>query len=114
MNAPQGPNTQNQRPTQQATRQGPPPAPNRPWRQSPAQQEPEKDPGSMTVFRTSNFFVHAFAPLQRTGMLPSSDGGTTIIERIRWISVEKQRLAAAQTRLLPDIETNSLRHEIAI
>jgi 4-amino-4-deoxy-L-arabinose transferase-like glycosyltransferase len=40
----------------------------------------------------------------------------TPLERIRWVSAEKQRLMAAQTRLLPQIDTvnATLRQEIAI
>ncbi len=70
----------------------------------PRQQEP-KDVGSVTLFRTGNFFVHAFTPIQKTGRLQNANGSATIIERIRWTSAEKQRLLAAQTRLLPQIDT---------
>ena len=70
----------------------------------PRQQE-TKDVGSVTLFRTGNFFVHAFTPIQKTGRLQNASGNATIIERIRWTSAEKQRLLAAQTRLLPQIDT---------
>ena len=70
----------------------------------PAQQE-ARDPGNVTLFRTGNFFVHAFTPIQKTGRLQNASGNATILERIRWTSAEKQRLLAAQTRLLPQIDT---------
>jgi 4-amino-4-deoxy-L-arabinose transferase-like glycosyltransferase len=57
------------------------------------------------MFRTGNFFVHAFAPRLRTGTLPRTGAEGTILERIRWTSAEKQRLLEAQTRLLPQIDT---------
>ena len=71
----------------------------------PDPQQQAKDPGSVTLFRTGNFFVHAFTPIQKTGRLQNASGSATIIERIRWTSAEKQRLLAAQTRLLPQIDT---------
>ncbi|HLI06989.1 MAG TPA: glycosyltransferase family 39 protein [Ktedonobacteraceae bacterium] len=76
----------------------------------------EKDPGNVTLFRTGNFFVHAFAPQVKTGSLQRTGGSTTILERIRWTSAEKRRLVAAQTRLLPQLETANaaLRQEITI
>jgi hypothetical protein len=79
-------------------------------------QEQENDPGSVTLFRTGNFFVHVFEPLRKTGALLRGDGSATIIERIRWTSAEKQRLMAAQTRLLPQVDTvsSTLLHEITI
>jgi hypothetical protein len=97
-------------------RQVPPPSP-RPQQSRQAQvQGQEKDPGSVTLYRTGNFFVHAFEPLKRTGALLRAEGSATIIERIRWTSAEKQRLVAAQTRLLPQVDTvsSSLLHEITI
>ncbi len=72
---------------------------------TPPQQPEAKDPGNVTLFRTGNFFVHAFTPLQKTGRLQNASGNATILERIRWTSAEKQRLLAAQTRLLPQIDT---------
>jgi len=57
------------------------------------------------MFRTGNFFVHAFAPRLRTGTLARTGAEGTILERIRWTSAEKQRLLEAQTRLLPQIDT---------
>lgn len=87
----------------------------------PPQQKPEKDPGNVTLFRTGNFFVHVVTPLLKTGALRTgglrqAGAGETIIERIRWTSVEKQRLMAAQTRLLPQAEpiNATLRHEITL
>ncbi len=76
-----------------------------PGQQRPPRQPEAKDPGSVTLFRTGNFFVHAFKPIQKTGRLQNASGSATILERIRWTSAEKQRLLAAQTRLLPQIDT---------
>ncbi len=99
------------RPDVQWGRQIPPPS--QPRVQTQVQ---EKDPGSVTLFRTNNFFVHSFEPLRKTGALLKGDGSTSLLERIRWISAEKQRLMAAQTRLLPQADTfsSTLLHEIAI
>lgn len=55
---------------------------------------------SLTLFRTGNFFVQAFAPRFRAKT--GSQG--SLRERIRWTSVEEQRLLAAQTRLLPQVD----------
>lgn len=72
----------------------------------PAQAAKAKDPSaSFTVFRTGNFFVHAFSPRLRTGSLQKTGGDGTILERIRWTSAEKQRLITTQTRLLPQVDT---------
>lgn len=68
----------------------------------------DRDPANLTLFRTTNFFVHAFSPRLKTGTLRKASkdvGNVTLLERIRWTSAEKQRLMAAQTRLLPDVET---------
>lgn len=80
------------------------------------EQRPEKDFASATLFRTTNFFVHAFTPVVKTSALQKAGGNATILERVRWVSAEKQRLMAAQTRLLPQAETvdASLFHEITI
>lgn len=80
------------------------------------EQKPGRDPGSVTLFRTANFFVHAFAPVVKTGRLQNASGSATILERIRWTSAEKQRMMAAQTRLLPQLETadSAQRQEITI
>src|SRR5215467_9191798 len=70
--------------------------------------ESEKDPDNVTLFRTANFFLHAFTPRLRTGTLRKASkgvGNVTLLERIRWTSAEKQRLMEAQTRLLPDVDT---------
>src|SRR5437764_6386792 len=92
-----------------------------PRQQLPPSSAMEKDPGNVTIFRTSNFFVHVVTPLLKTGVLRTgglrtAGGGETILERIRWTSAEKQRLMAAQTRLLPQAEpiNSTLRHEISI
>ncbi len=94
------------RPEQQAR---PPAVPGTPWEQQVPlkQKDPDREPGDVTLFRTSNFFVHAFATMVKTGKLQQASGSTTVLERIRWISVEKQRLMAAQTRLLPQTEIAS-------
>jgi 4-amino-4-deoxy-L-arabinose transferase-like glycosyltransferase len=75
-----------------------------------------REPGNVTLFRTTNFFVHAFTPALKTGTLQKASGNATILERIRWTSVEKQRMMAAQTRLLPQNDTvNAAQwHEITI
>jgi len=90
-----------------------PPGPGTPQRES------ESDPASVTLFRTGNFFVHAFTPRLRTGTLRKASkdvGNVTLLERIRWTSAEKQRLIEAQTRLLPDVDTFNVAQwrEIAI
>src|SRR5690348_16549237 len=80
------------------------------------EQRQEKDFASATLFRTTNFFVHAFTPVVKTSALHKAGGNATILERVRWVSAEKQRLMAAQTRLLPQAETvdASQFHEITI
>ncbi len=71
---------------------------------------------NVTLFRTANFFVHAFTPVVKTGTLQKASGNETILERFRWTSTEKERLMAAQTRLLPQVDEVgvSQRHEISI
>jgi len=71
---------------------------------------------NVTLFRTANFFVHAFTPVVKTGTLQKASGNETILERFRWTSTEKERLMAAQTRLLPQVDTVSASqwHEISI
>jgi 4-amino-4-deoxy-L-arabinose transferase-like glycosyltransferase len=51
----------------------------------------------------------------RTGTLKKASGNETILEKLRWTSIEKERLMAAQTRLLPQVEAVgvSQRHEIS-
>lgn len=71
------------------------------------ERKPEKDVGNVTLFRTANFFVHAFTPVVKTGTLQKASGNETILERLRWTSTEKERLMAAQTRLLPQVDTVS-------
>src|SRR5260370_34878110 len=71
--------------------------------------EKEKDAiASMTLFRTGNFFVRAFAPRLQADSLAQTGARGNLLERISWASAEKQRLLAAQTRLLPRIETFTL------
>ena len=79
-------------------------------------QKSEKDFANVTLFRTANFFVHAFTPVVKTGTLKKAGGNETILEKLRWTSVEKERLMAAQTRLLPQVEAVgvSQRHELSI
>src|SRR6266851_5249728 len=96
-----------------------PPGPGTPREPQALQRESEEDPADVTLFRTGNFFVHAFTPQLRTGTLRKASkdvGNVTILERIRWTSAEKQRLMEAQTRLLPDVDTFNVAQwrEIAI
>src|SRR5215469_2644310 len=84
------------------------PKPGTPGEPQAPQQESERDPANITLFRTGNFFLHAFTPRLRTGTLRKTSkdvGNVTLLERIRWTSAEKQRLIEAQTRLLPDVDT---------
>src|SRR5258707_6081500 len=77
--------------------QSPPP---RPWR------SPDKEQSSnLTLFRAANFFVHVFGPRS-----PLTRNGTMGIqqEKMRWAWAQKQRLLAAQTCFLPQIETFSI------
>jgi 4-amino-4-deoxy-L-arabinose transferase-like glycosyltransferase len=79
--------------------------------------EEEKDTAANpTLFRTANFFVHVFVPRSRADSLTKTGAKESQLERIRWASAEKQRLLAAQTRLLPRIDTFSVsqRREIPI
>ena len=88
-----------------APRQPQPPAPPPPSR---PQWSPDKEKdaaASLTMFRAANFFVQAFAPRLRTDSLAKTGSEGSLRERIRWTSAEEQRLLAAQTRLLPRIET---------
>jgi hypothetical protein len=80
------------------------------------ERKPEKEIGNVTLFRTANFFVHAFTPVVKTGTLQKASGNETFLERLRWTSTEKARLMAAQTRLLPQVDTVSASqwHEISI
>jgi hypothetical protein len=76
--------------------------------------EKEKDAAtSLTLFRAANFFVHAFAPRLRADSPAKTDSEGNLLERIRWTSAEKQRLLAAQTRLLPQIETFNAAHNVS-
>src|SRR5579883_2601538 len=92
--------------------QGPPRTPQQRLPYYPQPQQPpvqqaakqEKDESNLTLFRTANFFVHAFTPRSKNGA-PQPPPEGTILERIRWTSAEKQRLVEAQTRLLPQIDT---------
>lgn len=73
----------------------------------------EFDVGSVTIFRTAQFFVHAAQGKSRP--LYHSSGNTTLLEQIRWVSTERQRVLEAETRLLPQIDLiNPVRREIII
>ncbi|HEX3641742.1 MAG TPA: glycosyltransferase family 39 protein [Ktedonobacteraceae bacterium] len=58
--------------------------------------------GNVTIFRTAQFFVHAVA--RRTSGLQNASGNTTLLEQIRWVSTERQKVTDAETRLLPDVD----------
>jgi 4-amino-4-deoxy-L-arabinose transferase-like glycosyltransferase len=66
----------------------------------------ENDSGNVTLFRTGNFFVHAVNRFnqQRTGALHKASGNTSLLEQMRWVSAERQRVTEVGTRLLPHIE----------
>jgi 4-amino-4-deoxy-L-arabinose transferase-like glycosyltransferase len=76
---------------------------------TPGQNTPpqENHSGNVTLFRTGNFFVHAVNRFnqQRTGALHRSSGNTSLLEQVRWVSAERQRMTEVGTRLLPHIET---------
>ncbi|MBV9690189.1 MAG: glycosyltransferase family 39 protein [Ktedonobacteraceae bacterium] len=97
-----------------------PPVGRGPIDRAPLNRTPE-EVGNVTIFRTGQFFVHAFGrgPIDRAqpidqlatinraptdGILSQGDGNTTFLERIRWFSVEQKRVVEAQTRLLPQVE----------
>lgn len=75
---------------------------------APGQNTPPQDNhiGNVTLFRTGNFFVHAVNRLnqQRTGALHKASGNTSLLEQIRWVSAERQRMTEVGTRLLPHLE----------
>src|SRR5260370_8105318 len=67
--------------------------------------EKEKDAvASLTLFRTGNFFVRAFAPRLQADSLAKTGARGNLLEGISWASAEKQRLLPAQTRVLPQIK----------
>ncbi len=79
--------------------------------------EKEKDAAAgLTLLRRANFFVHVFAPHLQAGSFAGAGSEGSLLERIRWTSAEKQRLLAAQTRVLPRIDLFHLsqRREIPI
>jgi len=75
---------------------------------TPGQKAPSQadDVGNVTLFRTGNFFVHAVNRFnqQRTGALHRASGNTSLLEQVRWVSAERQRVTEVGTRLLPHIE----------
>jgi hypothetical protein len=71
----------------------PPPYPSNIQRQQLPKPE-DSHIGNKTLFRATNFFVHAVPH--------RSVGNTSRLERIRWTSTEKQHILESQTRLLPD------------
>jgi glycosyltransferase XagB len=85
-----------------------------PWQRPQWPPEKEKDAAaSLTLFRAPNFFVQAFSSRSRTGSHTKTGSGRSLRERIRWTSAEEQRLLAAQTRLLPRIETANVSHSVS-
>ncbi|MBV9232294.1 MAG: glycosyltransferase family 39 protein [Chloroflexi bacterium] len=64
------------------------------------QQKPEDQSGSYTLLRMPNFFVHGFR--HAAGGEGDRKKSDSLIERLRWDSLEKERLMAEQTRLLPE------------
>src|SRR5579883_1168876 len=75
----------------------------------------ESQIGNVTIFRTAQFFVHAVSGRRRTTSLQNASGNTSLLEQVRWISTERQRVLDSETRLLPQVELfNQLRREILI
>ena len=74
----------------------------------------ESQIGNVTIFRTAQFFVHAVA--RRTSSLRTASGNTSLLEQIRWVSTERQKVTDAETRLLPNVEQINpvLQREISI
>lgn len=122
-----GPESQGQRYAQgPAVPPGPPstppggPSPYGPGPAQPPQTRPQPGPGesqigNVTIFRTAQFFVHAVSGRRRTTSLQNASGNTSLLEQVRWISTERQRVLDSETRLLPQVELfNQLRREILI
>ncbi len=76
----------------------------------------EDHSGNITIFRTAQFFVHTVATkTQLLGTPRVHTGNTSLLEQLRWISTEQQRVSQAPTRLLPQVELiNPVRREISI
>lgn len=65
---------------------------------------------SLTLFRTANFWVRSFAPRSQTGSQAKTNTREILREKLRWISAEKLRLLAAQTRVFPLAEALNTSH----
>ncbi|GHO42551.1 phospholipid carrier-dependent glycosyltransferase [Ktedonospora formicarum] len=64
----------------------------------------ELDPGNVTLYRNSRFFVHAVIPDKPPKEETHEAGNTSLLEQIRWLSAERQRITLIRTRLLPRID----------
>jgi len=60
----------------------------------------ESPSGNITIFRATNFFVHAVP--RRRDSSSSQTGNTSVLEQVRWASTTQQNMVEATTRLLPD------------
>jgi cellulose synthase/poly-beta-1,6-N-acetylglucosamine synthase-like glycosyltransferase len=77
-----------------------------PWQPSAPGQKPAS---RMTLVRTANFFVHAFAPGAQADSLAGTGAGASPLNRTTgWVLAERQRLLRATTRMLPRRETFKL------
>ncbi len=81
--------------------------PHAPQGQPGAQQPKPEDQqsGSYTLLRMPNFFVHGFR--HTAGVEGGRKKSDSLIERLRWTALEKERLMAEQTRLLPEVTKDS-------
>lgn len=74
------------------------------WQKPPQQGSAEaSDIGNVTLFRTAQFFVHAVSGQRQRNAQRSPAGNTSLLEQVRWVSTERQRVIETETRLLPDI-----------
>lgn len=111
-NIPQSVDMQRQPPPQT-----PPIAPVRPPETPPPSTDREKlDPGNVTLYRNSRFFVHAVMPDEKPKDARQPGGNTSLLEQLRWVSAERQRITKIKTRLLPQIDlfNPSQKHTIVI
>lgn len=78
-------------------------------------QEPasEDDPGSITLFRAPTFNVHAFTSRSHIEGLQNARG-KSLLAKIGWASAQRQRLIAAETHPLPQVEILSQSQDIAL
>jgi 4-amino-4-deoxy-L-arabinose transferase-like glycosyltransferase len=85
-----------------------PSPPVQPWQPAAPGQKPAS---RMTLVRTANFFVHAFAPgAQADALAVPGAPGSPLDRRTGWAAAERQRLLRVTTRLLPRRETFTLSH----